>query len=115
VIALVNCLAKLHNFCIDVQEPDAPEESATDMLNMMTNALGYVGIRRERGVTLAPRGLANGGHHFDDLPREVRRRWTTESVINDVVLPRQRLLRQVIESHKVRPPVNCRQARKKKR
>jgi hypothetical protein len=85
------------------------------MMNMMSNKLGYVGIRRERGVTLAPRGLANGGHHFDDLPREVRRRWTTESGINDVLLPRQRLLRQVINSHKVRPPVNCRQSQKKKR
>jgi hypothetical protein len=35
VIALVNCLAKLHNFCIDESESDVPEESPTDMMNMM--------------------------------------------------------------------------------
>jgi hypothetical protein len=119
VIALVNALAKLHNFCIDMSEPVAPEESPTDLMAMMTNRQGYVRIERDRGVTRAPRSLVNGGQHFNDIPREVRRRWTTEATdMNEsgssVLLPRQIMLRKVIESHKMRPHVNCRQSTKKK-
>jgi hypothetical protein len=116
VIALVNCLAKLHNFCIDESEPGAPEESPTDMMNMLSNRDGYVRMERSsNGTPLAPRGLMHGGQHFNDVPRDVRRRWTSEA--NDtgssLLLPRQTMLRKVIDSHKVRPHVNCRQSQKK--
>jgi hypothetical protein len=117
VIGLVNALAKLHNFCIDVSEPDAPVESPTDLMGMMSNSGEYVTIERSRGVPLAPRGLVDGGKHFGDIPRDVRRRWTAElDSISSVLLPQERLLRKVIESHKVRPHVDCgtRQSRKKK-
>jgi hypothetical protein len=109
-------LAKLHNFCIDESEPGAPEESPTDMMNMLSNRDGYVRMERSsNGTPLAPRGLMHGGQHFNDVPRDVRRRWTSEA--NDtgssLLLPRQTMLRKVIDSHKVRPHVNCRQSQKK--
>jgi hypothetical protein len=96
-------------------------ENPTDLMGMMSNSGGYVAIERSRGVPLAPRGLVDGGNHFGDVPRDVHRRWTAELAetndsISSVLLPRERLLRKVIELHKVQPHVDCgtRQSRKKK-
>jgi hypothetical protein len=89
----VNALAKLHNYCIDASEPDAPPvESPTDLMVMMSNSGGYFPIERSRGVPLAPRGLVDGGNHFGDVPRDARRRWTAELAetndsISSVLLP----------------------------
>ena len=123
VISWVNALAKLHrpNFCINVSEPVAPEESPTDLMGMMSNSGAYVPIERSHGVVLAPRGLVDGGNHFRDVPRDVRRRWmaelaeTNDSISSVLLVPQERLLRKVIESQKVPTHVDCtRKSRKKK-
>lgn len=106
IIALVNALAKLHNFCID--EKDGYDKNSllqplsSDTLNMMNDADGFVPMEAssEHGMLL-PTALMNGGHHFQDVPRNVRRQ--NERQYLDGNLPRQRLLQQVIDSHLKRP------------
>ncbi len=110
IIALVNAVAKLHNFCI--QEVSSSRESATllqhlsvDTLNIMNNEDGYVPMEasREHGNIRLPRALMEPGHHFRDVPRNIRRR--QERANAEITLPRQRLLKQVIDSHLKRPTI----------
>ncbi len=103
IIALVNALAKLHNFCIDENDKNnLLQPLSSDTLNMMNDANGYVPMEasREHGMHL-PMVLMNGGDHFHDVPRNVRRQ--NERQYSDANLPRQRLLQQVVDSHLKRP------------
>ena len=110
IIALVNALAKLHNFCID--EVCDGEESSDPLLqplnvdvnHMMNNEHGFVPMEAgaDDGILL-PRALMDAGHHFRDIPRNVRRQHERSNP--DQTLPRQRLLQQVIDSHLKRPNV----------
>ncbi len=110
IIALVNALAKLHNFCIG--EVSTGRESAAilqhlsvDTLNIMNNEDGYVPMEasREHGNILLPHALMEPGHHFRDVPRNV---WRQQEQTNaEMSLPRQRLLKQVIDSHLKHPTI----------
>ena len=110
IIALVNALAKLHNFCIE--EVSHGRDSATllqqlnvDNLHIVNNEDGYVPMEasREHGMPL-PRALMEPGHHFADISRSARR-IRERANAGDDILPRQRLLKQVIDSHLKRPTI----------
>lgn len=106
IIALVNALAKLHNFCINdsdgVDCGKVPEQLNIDTLYMMNDTNGYVPMEvGNDNVTLLPSALMHGGHHFADVPRWLRRRHERQNP--DSEMPRQKLLRKVTESHLTRP------------
>ena len=105
IVALVNALAKLHNFCIDEKDgTNIPEQLSGDHLLMMNDCNGYVPMEPSadhQGVI--PAALMNGGHHFQDVPRNIRRNRRQSNIAE--LLPRQLLLQQVIDSHMTRPTV----------
>jgi hypothetical protein len=104
IIALVNALAKLHNFCNGKNELIL-QELNVDTLHIIKNEDGFVAMvsSREHGILL-PRALMELGHHFRDVPRNARRQ--RERVNAKVNLPRHQLLKQVIDSHLKRPTIN---------
>ena len=73
IIAIVNSLAKLHNFCIeelDIFEA-VPKSLASDQDNIITDAHGYVELLEsddDHGDFNVPTDLMNGGHHFEGVP-----------------------------------------------
>ncbi len=73
-VALVSCLAWLHNFCIDEGEQlceMSREDEALPMNleNMMNNPKGYVPLVTDdnHDVTI-PFAIMDASHHFDDCP-----------------------------------------------
>ena len=59
--ALVSCLCKIHNFCIDNGNAAPPEHYQHDVLTLMD--FGNV----DDGNDPCPVGLLGGGEHFDDI------------------------------------------------
>lgn len=103
IIAMVNCLVKLHNFCID----EVGKGMLLQPLNVHTHHImnredGFVpmALGKESGI-LVPRVLMDSGHHFNDIPRNVQRQ--CECSNPEAILPRQQLLQQVIDSHLKHP------------
>ncbi|KAL3784251.1 hypothetical protein ACHAWO_005028 [Cyclotella atomus] len=80
-ITLVLALAKLHNFCIDADDEVVANPLLQDEQYLSTNASGSVPLvpnadaseLLDREVT-TPEDLIGGGEHFDDAPRQFRRR-----------------------------------------
>jgi hypothetical protein len=80
-ITLVLALAKLHNFCIDAADEVVANPLLQDEHHMTTNESGSVPLVPNadasevlgREVT-TPDDLIGGGEHFDDAPRQYRRR-----------------------------------------
>ncbi len=74
-VALVRCLAQLHNFCIDEGEQlcemsHEDEAPPMDLENMMNNPEGYVPLVMDDNHDVAiPVAIMDAGHHFDDCPR----------------------------------------------
>jgi hypothetical protein len=74
-IVLVNCLAKLHNFCIT--EVDLIDEVLSeDSNNIECDGVGFVEMVANQEVldvldanVETPDALLRGGEHFDDVPR----------------------------------------------
>ena len=103
-IAMVNALAKLHNFCIDQNEVDVPESSPSDAFNLMNSEAGFVSFETTTNCEVPlPSQLIGGGEHFDDIYREGRR---TRGIRAEVELPRDELLEKVVQSHMQRPHIN---------
>ena len=100
--ALVICLAKLHNFCLDEKELILPATIA-DQLNVESQEVGHVALvqRDLVGNQLVPAQLIGAGHHFQDVVRRERQR-------EDPVLPRYHLLADVEEAGLTRPVVPLR-------
>ena len=97
-ICLVHALAKLHNFCIDVQENNAGGLLAGDAANVMNNINGHIPLEQTGEADRSrPLQLLGGGHHFDEYTRAQRRGQ------NSAILPRQRLLQEVQAQHLRRP------------
>jgi hypothetical protein len=77
-IAIVNCLAKLHNFCIT--EVDLIDEVLSeDSNNIECDGVGFVEMVANQEVldvldanVETPDALHGGGEHFDDVPRASR-------------------------------------------
>ena len=53
----------------------------------------------DHGITM-PTALMDVGHHFDEVPRNIRRNWSTYT---DEVLPREILHDVVLNLHAQRP------------
>jgi hypothetical protein len=104
-IALVNALAKLHNFCIEQNEMNSEESSIDDRFRIENNELGFVPLEERTNCDVAvPLQLLDGGNHTDDLSRLEQRR--LNRVLNNqdgFVLPREKLLGLVIDRHVARP------------
>ncbi len=73
-VALVSCLARLHNFCIDeVERTQEYEEEALPLdLELMMNGLeGYVRMVKVKVMDSnqdvpIPKDIIDGSNHFDD-------------------------------------------------
>jgi hypothetical protein len=65
----VIALAKLHNYCIDEVDADVPAIPAAD--EMSIEMQGAVPLETDNRI---PRQLLGGGHHFDDIDHNIRRR-----------------------------------------
>ena len=89
-MSLVRCLCILHNYCIDerltlLQKPSTPEEVNEDMPlstegdNVELLSLGAIPLETNpNGLNnYSPEQLLNGGEHFDNIPRDLRRRLAT--------------------------------------
>jgi hypothetical protein len=113
VIALVNALAKLHNFCIDQQDKvgggnQVIASSVVDAFSFMNDVEGFVDLEAvgEEHETefLVPTQLLDAGNHFDEVPRNRRiHRDATGRPSIPNKLPRKALHDVVLASHKVRP------------
>ena len=94
IIALVNALAKVHNFCIDeVCDGEKSSDPLLQPLNadvnhMMNNEDGFVPMEAgaDDGILL-PWALMDAGYHFRDIPWNVRRQHERSNP--DQTLPRQ--------------------------
>ena len=116
-VAMVNCLARLHNFCIDeadrLGEKVSPveEQLPLDLENMINSPDGYVPLKIVKyhdGIAF-PFEIMDAGHHFDDCSQAVRRgQGTDASSASNGELPHTILLNHVVDSHKTRPHTNAR-------
>jgi hypothetical protein len=111
-IALVNCVAKLHNFCID-EVDDAIDGLTEDACNVECGAGGFVPTVANNTIrdvldmnVQTPEALVGGGDHFDDVPRALGRSRTVAS--SELILPRTKLCKHVEDMHMVRPTSNRR-------
>ena len=108
--ALLSCLCKIHNFCIDNGNSTPPERYEHDPLTLMD----FVNVNDGDGPR--PIGLLGGGEHFADVP-EGRRgancrslRLASRQLINhdnpsNKTVPRNKMLQHVIarDIHRPRP------------
>jgi hypothetical protein len=96
-IALVNTLARLHNFCLEELVPNQLEIDTENIINWEE---GYVALEdsNEHRIPM-PTTLMDAGHHFEDLPRMARRNRGQED------MPRDLLLNVVLNSHSRRPNI----------
>ena len=113
IIATVVALAKLHNFCIDESnslENNIPSSLASDDNDMLNNSKGYVGMMEDEahGETAVPIDLMQPGHHFDDVPRNMRARHMYAISRDTHVLPRTAIHQFIEDGHWVRPRQNKR-------
>ena len=95
--ALVMCLCKLHNFCIDMADTTVVDNCDADKLEISVGG----GVTLERVIDEAgdecviPTELLHGGDHYDDIVRHLRRKEETNS--------RDCLLQLVIDEGLQRP------------
>ena len=106
-VALVNALAKLHNFCIDNNERSY-QSNPVDILYLQMNENGFVPLeQREQSTIDLPLQLMEGGHHFNNYPCDNCLQQGREDEIirrrDNLPFPRQFLLEQVEASQLVRP------------
>lgn len=94
-IAMVICLAKLHNFCIDERDKQhqmyAPDEANIELFGAVPlQTVQHSGLQR------VPVQLLDGGNHFDDVtPAGRRRRQRVGRNNAQVPLPREQMLEKV--------------------
>jgi hypothetical protein len=118
-VALVSCLARLHNFCIDwvKKSKDRDEDILPlDLEHLMNGEIGCVPVVNAMDSNYnvpIPRDIIDGGSHFDVCPWAARQCRQAEVVgINE--LPQTMLLNHVIDSHKTRLHANKRSSNKKR-
>ena len=61
IIALVACLCKLHNYCIDGGSMTSPDQYIHDSLTLMDF------MQTGENGDVRPLGLLGGGEHFADI------------------------------------------------
>jgi hypothetical protein len=103
--ALVMCLCRLHNYCIDQRDGDigssisVPPPTARDQAEIAMN--GGVPLN-ERNYN-SPDQLLHGGEHFDGVSRGLRRRAERAAASGGVALPRDILHESIIQNDLRRP------------
>jgi hypothetical protein len=103
--ALVMCLCSLHNFCID-QNGRNDTEAAPLAGDLAESAVrGGIPLVERQHNHYSPDQLLNGGHHYEDFSRNLRRRLErhAEKAADDGMLPRERLL-HIVESKQLKRP-----------
>ena len=112
VVALVICLCRLHNFCINrrIKErnsnlseedvDDIPPPTARDAMEIAGN--GGVPLEpvdeRNRSHEASPEQLLHGGEHFDDTTPQFRRQFERRNInTRGGFVPRDKLLDIVIK------------------
>ena len=112
IVALVNTLARLHNFCISESDRLKSKENLQNRLSgdvqyMMENEDGYVELRdsSEHG-TAVPTGLLNAFEPFDGVSENLLRQHRYNNPEN--MLPRYMLHQLVADNHYRRPVANIR-------
>jgi hypothetical protein len=111
MVSMVNALAKLHNFCIDCEDGsnDIAESTPEDLSYIMNSDVGYVSMENVEGSEVElPLQIMGGGHHFDNVPRNLRQDCCQGGIHTDNIMPRDKLLRIVTDSNTTWPPVRCR-------
>ena len=99
--ALLSCLCKIHNFCIDNGNATPPERYEHDVLTLMD----FININDGDGPH--PIGLLGGGEHFADVPegrrganrhsqRLASRRMSNHNNNSNKTIPRNKMLQHVI-------------------
>ena len=97
VKALVSCLCKIHNFCINNGNAKPPQRYPHDALTLM-DFINDTGSENAR-----PLGLLGGGEHFDDIPQGQRganqrsqRLANQRQPTEDTIIPCNDMLQHVI-------------------
>jgi hypothetical protein len=103
VTALVKCLCKLHNFCIDNSCPGVPGRYRHDPSTLMD-------LQDSPELDSRPLGLLGGGCHFDDVTggRRAANRSSRAELEVGMVLPRERMVDHVEKRDIHRPAMNRR-------
>ena len=105
IIAMVNALCKLHNFCINESHisEQLPEPLATDHNNILTHEDGYVELQPDGGSGnfVVPIDLMHGGHHFEGIPNRIVQANNMSYPENE--LPRTKLHDFIAAGHWERP------------
>jgi hypothetical protein len=113
--ALVMCLGRLHNFCIDSRlasstadlesVPEVPPalSSDEDEIRIAGGIILEAQNHQRQTTAPAPEVLLNGGEHFDDVDRGHIRAIEREAAAGDAVLPRDLLHDLVVVKGLVRP------------
>jgi hypothetical protein len=109
-VALVMCLAKLHNFCIDERDGGVSQIMARDEANLELegavplesyNSNSAEGQHSQQPLPLQ---LIGAGNHFQDMPASVRRQRRRDLIRMDKnILPRERLLASIRDKQLERP------------
>jgi DDE superfamily endonuclease len=110
-VALVMCLGKLHNYCIDERDTSISPLIATDEATLELGGavpLQPYDSRTSEGQLTnqlpLPMQLMGGGNHFKDLPRSARRRIERQLQKQfDAMLPREKML-LVVEHKQLQRP-----------
>jgi hypothetical protein len=102
-IALVNTLARLHNFCLEELIPDQLEIDTENIINWEE---GYVALENSNVNRIPmPITLMDAGHHFEEVPRIARRNRRVNNTTGEEDMPRFLLHHVVLNSHSQRPNI----------
>jgi hypothetical protein len=105
IIAIVNALARLCNFCINELDPFdvIPEPLARDTDNLINNSDGFVDlvVDDNHGEITVPTDLMQAGHHFDNVPCNIL--WQHQLNHSNLALPRTVLHDFMANGHWERP------------
>jgi hypothetical protein len=108
--AMVMCLCRLHNFCIDIQQSQVPQGRDSDTLAIsLSRSINNPESpsKTNPGNEYRPVELLDAGYHFNDINRHSIR--STSKANSNIILPRENMLQIIIEKDLRRPtPVNWR-------
>ena len=102
-IALVNTLARLHNFCLGELIPDQLEIDTENIINWED---GYVALEDTNVHRIPmPITLMDADHHFEEVPRIARHNRRVNNTTDEEDMPRNLLHDVVLNSHSRHPNI----------
>jgi hypothetical protein len=113
IVGLVNCLARLHNYCISetdrlsaMQQINLRQRLAIDVQYMMESNSGYIGLQRTENGEVVPADLLSAMEPFADVAPNLIRNHRIRNP--EAGLPRSQLHNMVADNHFRRPRKNIR-------